>query len=79
MLRLRHKFLINLKLCGTAAIHRGVKPRKAKKARPKLRLVSWSSRARMTEGAWAASSGVLGIVSPAHGANFLELRFPALR
>jgi hypothetical protein len=40
---------MNLNLCGTEAIHRGVKPCKAKKSRPKLRLVSSSSRARMAE------------------------------
>jgi hypothetical protein len=74
VLRLRHRFLINLNLCDTDATHRGVKPRKAKKkARPKLRLVSSASRARMTEGVWAVSLGALGIGSPADGANFREL------
>jgi hypothetical protein len=78
VLRLRHRFLINLNLCDTDATHQGVKPSKAKKARPKLRLVSSASRARITENAWAVSLGALGIGSPADGANFGELPFYAV-
>jgi len=76
VLRLRHRFNKSQTLWHRRNLS-GVKPRKAKKARLKLRLVS-SSRARMTEGSCAASLGAFGIGSPADGANFGEFTFHAL-